>query len=43
MITGLYDTSAVYDIVRSFGNLELPSGFNILDNFDENRKEWRNG
>lgn len=41
MNIGLYDTSAVYDIVRSFGNMELPSGSNILDNFDENRKERR--
>lgn len=31
MIIGLYDTSFLYDIVRSFGNIELPSGACILD------------
>ena len=31
MIIGLYDTSIVYYIVRSFGNVELPSGSCILD------------
>ena len=31
MIIGLYDTSIVYDIVRTFGNVELPSGSNIVE------------
>ena len=31
MIIGLYDTSIVYDIIRIFGNVELPSGSCILD------------
>ena len=31
MIIGLYDTSIVYDIVRTFGDVELPSGSCILD------------
>ena len=31
MIIGLYDTSIVYDIVRSFGNIELPSGSRIKE------------
>ena len=31
MIIGLYDTSCIYDIVRTFGNVELPSGSNIVE------------
>ena len=31
MIIGLYDTSIVYDIIRTFGNVELPSGSNIVE------------
>lgn len=30
MIIGLYDTSIVYDIVRTFGNVELPSGSHVI-------------
>lgn len=41
MIIGLYDTSIVYDIVRSFGNVELPSGSCILDDCNK-RKEFNN-
>ena len=29
MIIGLYDTSYMYDIIRMFGNVELPSGSSI--------------
>lgn len=35
MIIGLYDTSIVYDIVRTFGNVELPSGSNIVEVLNE--------
>lgn len=31
MIIGLYDTSYMYDIIRTFENIELPSGFNIVE------------
>ena len=31
MIIGLYDTSCIYDIIRTFGNVELPSGSNIVE------------
>lgn len=31
MIIGLYDTSIVYDIVRTFGNVELPSGSQVIE------------
>ena len=31
MIIGLYDTSCIYDIIRIFGNVELPSGSNIVE------------
>lgn len=31
MIIGLYDTSCIHDIVRTFGNVELPSGSNIVE------------
>ena len=31
MIIGLYDTSYMYDIIPTFGNVELPSGFNIVE------------
>ena len=31
MIIGLYDTSIVYDIVRTFGNVELPSNSRIKE------------
>ena len=31
MIIGLYDTSIVYDIVRTFGDVELPSGSRIKE------------
>ena len=31
MIIGLYDTSYMYDIIRTCGNVELPSGFNIVE------------
>ena len=27
MIIGLYDTSYMYDIIRTFENIELPSGY----------------
>ena len=39
MIIGLYDTSIVYDIVRSFGNVELPSGSCILDDVTKKGNE----
>ena len=29
MIIGLYDTSYMYDIIRTFGDIELPSGSSI--------------
>ena len=29
MIIGLYDTSYMYDIIRMFGDIELPSGSSI--------------
>ena len=41
MIGGLYDTSIIYDIVRAFGNIELPSGSCILDDVTK-RKELDN-
>ena len=31
MIIGLYDTSCIYDIVRIFGNVELPSGSHVIE------------
>ena len=31
MIIGLYDTSIVYDIIRTFGNVELPSGSHVIE------------
>ena len=31
MIIGLYDTSYMYDIIRTFENIELPSGCNIVE------------
>lgn len=31
MIIGLYDTSYIYDIIRTFENIELPSGSNIVE------------
>ena len=31
MIIGLYDTSCIYDIIRTFGNIELPSSSNIVE------------
>ena len=31
MIIGLYDTSIVYDIVRTFVNVELPSGSQVIE------------
>ena len=31
MIIGLYDTSYMYDIIRMFGNIELPSGYRIKE------------
>lgn len=31
MIIGLYDTSYMYDIIRMFGDIELPSGTNIVE------------
>ena len=31
MIIGLYDTSCIYDIVRTFGNVELPSGPHVIE------------
>ena len=40
MIIGLYDTSIVYDIIRTFGNVELPSGTNIVE--VETRKDMNN-
>lgn len=39
MIIGLYDTSIVYDIVRSFGDVELPSGSCILDDVTNKGKK----
>ena len=39
MIIGLYDTSIVYDIVRSFGDVELPSGSCILDDVTKKGKK----
>ena len=39
MIIGLYDTSIVYDIVRSFGNIELSSGSYILDDVTKKGKK----
>ena len=39
MIIGLYDTSIVYDIVRTFGDVELPSGSYILDKTNEREKK----
>ena len=29
MIIGLYDTSYMYDIIRTFGDIELPSGSSL--------------
>ena len=31
MIIGLYDTSCIHDIVRTFGNVELPSGSQVIE------------
>ena len=31
MIIGLYDTSIAYDIVRTFGNVELPSSSQVIE------------
>ena len=31
MIIGLYDTSCIYDIVRTFGKVELPSGPHVIE------------
>lgn len=31
MIIGLYDTSCIHDIVRTFGNVELPSGSHVIE------------
>ena len=31
MIIGLYDTSCIYDIVRTFGNVELLSGSRVIE------------
>lgn len=35
MIIGLYDTSIVYDIIRIFGNVELPSGSQVIEVLNE--------
>lgn len=40
MIIGLYDTSYIYDFIRIFGNVELPSGTNIVE--VETRKDMNN-
>ena len=31
MIIGLYDTSCIYDIIRTFGDVELPSGSHVIE------------
>ena len=31
MIIGLYDTSCIYDIIRTFGDVELPSSSRIKE------------
>ena len=35
MIIGLYDTSCIYDIIRTFGNIELPSSSSINENLNK--------
>lgn len=42
MSIGLYDTNIVYDIVRAFGNIELPSGSRVLSDYNKHGKELRN-
>ena len=39
MIIGLYDTSIVYGIIRTYGNVELPSGSYILDDVTKKGKK----
>ena len=31
MIIGLYDTSCIYDIIHMCGNIELPSGSQVIE------------
>ena len=35
MIIGLYDTNCIYDIIRTFGNVELPSGSKVIEVLNE--------